>query len=294
MKHTLLLSLLVLALPTLACTITVPSPAQVTTGPTETLSVSVPAPAGATAADPLKVTLRMGAGTLKLQSGADGLAQGTIDYNVPAWKPTVTTDDNRLLIEQNLPQDQGPSYFLSGKDNSIVNTWDLKLGPTPMNLNIEAGAYKGDLDLSGLHLINLAVSDGASDSQLTFTEANPEVMEVFTYDTGASAVKLSGLGYANFKELNFKGGVGDYKLDFAGDLQHDATVNIDAGMSTLRLAIPSGTKSQVEISAGMKNVKTEGTWTAHDDTYLTAGTSDYTLTIKINIGLGSLTLVTDK
>ena len=294
MKRNLLLSLLVLALPTLACTITVPAPAQVTTGPTETFTVKVAAPESATAADPVKVTLRMGAGTLKLQSGADGLAEGTIDYNVPAWKPVLSSENGRLLIEQVMPQDQSPSYLLSGKDNSIVNTWDLALGPTPMELEIEAGAYKGEMDLSGLHLLNLRVSDGASDSQLTFSEPNPEKMDTFTYMTGASAVKLSGLGYANFEQMNFKGGVGDYKLDFAGDLQRDAEVNIDAGMSTLRLSIPEGTKAVIEISAGMKNVKTEGTWTAHEDTYLTTGTSDYTLTIKVNIGLGSLTLVSGK
>jgi hypothetical protein len=163
-----------------------------------------------------------------------------------------------------------------------------------MDLNINAGAYTGNVNLSELHLRNLTISDGASDSQVTFESANPEVLDVFTYETGASSVKLTGLGYANFKELNFKGGVGDYKLDFAGALQRDATVNIDAGMSTLRLSIPSDTKATVAISGGMKGVKTEGTWTAHEDNYTTTGTSEFTLTIKINIGLGSLTLVTDK
>jgi hypothetical protein len=294
MKRNLLLVLLVLALPSLACTITLPTPAQVTTGPTETLAVNVPAPTGASADTPVKVTLHMGAGTLKLQSGAEGLAQGEIDYNVPAWKPVVTPGTDRLLIEQTLPQNQAPSILFPGKDNEIVNTWDLKLGQAPMNLDINAGAYKATADLSGLHLRNLTISDGASDSQVTFTSANPEVMDLFTYQTGASAVKLDGLGYANFKEMNFKGGVGDYQLDFAGALQRDAAVNIDAGMSTLRLSIPSDTKAVVAISGGMKGVKTEGTWTAHEDTYTTTGTSPYTLTIKINIGLGSLTLVTDK
>jgi hypothetical protein len=294
MKRTLLLSLVVLALPTLACTVTLPTPPQVNTGPTESFAVSVPEPTGATAAAPVKVTLHMGAGKLNLQSGADGLAQGEIDYNVPAWKPVISTSPDRLLIEQTMPQDQGPSVLFRGKDNEIVNTWDLKLGQAPMDLNINAGAYTGAVNLSELHLRNLTISDGASDSQVTFESANPEVLDVFTYETGASSVKLTGLGYANFKELNFKGGVGDYKLDFAGALQRDATVNIDAGMSTLRLSIPSNTKATVEISGGMKGVKTEGTWTAHEDTYTTTGTSEFTLTIKINIGLGSLTLVTDK
>jgi hypothetical protein len=295
MKRNVLLSLLVLALPLLACTITLPTPAQVTTGPTETLAVNVPVPAGATAASPVKVTLHMGAGTLKLQGGADGLAQGEIDYNVPAWKPTITTGPDRLLIEQTLSQNQGPSVLFPGKDTELVNTWDLKLGQTtPMDLDITAGAYKATADLSGVHVRNLTINDGASDSQVTFESANPEVMDVFTYETGASSVKLTGLGYANFKVMNFKAGVGDYKLDFAGPQQRDANVTIDAGMSTLSLSIPSSTKATVIISGGLKGVKTEGTWTAHEDSYSTTGTSDYTLTIKINIGLGNLTLTTDK
>jgi hypothetical protein len=295
MKRTLLLSILVLALPAMACTITLPTPPQVNTGPTETFPVSVDEPTGATAASPVKVTLHMGAGKLNLQGGADGqLAQGEIQYNVPTWKPAVTVDSDHVLIEQTMPQDQGPSVLFRGKDNEIINTWDLKLGPTPMDLKINAGAYTGNLNLSDLHLRGLTINDGASDSQVTFDSANPEVLDLFTYETGASTVKLSGLGYANFKEMNFKGGVGDYQLDFAGALQRDATVTVDAGMSTLRLAIPSGTKATVAISGGMKGVKTEGTWTAHEDNYTTTGTSPYTLTIKINIGLGSLTLVTDK
>ena len=294
MKRTLWLSLLGLALPLLACTITIPAPAQLTTGPTVTLPVSVPAPKGATADTPVKVMLHMGAGELKLQGNADGLAQGEITYNVPDWKPGITTDDDRLLIEQAQFSGQAPNFRLPGNNSDIINTWDLKLGPAPMTLNINAGAYTGNLNLSGLHLRQLAISDGASDSQVTFEAANPEIMDTFTYQTGASTVKLTGLGYANFKELNFKGGVGDYTMDFAGTLQRNATVTVDAGMSTLRLSIPSTTKATVEISGGMKGVKTEGTWTAHEDTYTTTGVSEYTLTIKVNIGLGSLTLITDK
>lgn len=294
MKHTFWFSLLVLALPLLACTITLPTPAEVTTGPTETFTVNVPSPKDATSDAPVKVALHMGAGELKLQAGADGLAQGKIDYNIPAWKPTLTSSADQLLIEQTLYQKQTPSILLPSKDNGIVNNWDLKLGKAPMSLDLKAGAYKADLNLSGLALRNLTIADGASESQVTFDSVNPEVMDLLAYETGASSVKLTGLGYANFKEMNFKGGVGDYQMDFTGPLQRDATVNIEAGMSTVRLTIPSGTKATVVITGGMKGVKTEGTWTAHEDNYTTAGTSAYTLTIKVNIGLGSLTLATDK
>jgi hypothetical protein len=278
-----------LALPSLACTITLPAPAQVTTGPTQTFSVNEVLSGEATADKPVKVELRMGAGELKLQSGADGLAQGEIEYNVPDWKPTITNRDGKLIIEQGQTKDHSLSW-LPGRDNEIVNNWDLKLGQAPMALDVAAGAYKGTLDLSGLHLRQLTISDGASDSEVTFDEANPEVMDKFTYSTGASSVKLNGLGYANFKDLTFKGGAGDYKLNFDGELQQDATVEISAGMSSIQIDIPSGQNAKVTVSGGMKNVTTQGTWTTHSDTYETGGDSKYTLTITVDIGMGSLTL----
>ncbi len=289
MKRTLLIALALLVLPSLACTITLPAPAQLTTGPTQTFTVSEPLPADATADNPVKVELRMGAGELTLEGGADGLASGEVEYNVPEWKPTVTSEAGKLIIEQG-PQDHGLAWF-PGKDNSIVNNWDLKLGSAPMDLTVSAGAYKGTLDLSGLHLRQLAISDGAADSEVTFDETNPEVMDKFTYSTGASSVRLSGLGYANFKDLTFKGGAGDYKLNFDGELQQDATVSISAGMSTIRIEIPEGMNAKVVVSGGMKSVTTEGTWTAHTDTYETGADAKYTLTITVDIGLGSLTLV---
>lgn len=293
MKRALLLIIIVLALPSLACSITLPTPPQITTGPTQTVSISESVPSGATADNPVDVELRMGAGELKLKGGADGLAEGEVEYNVPDWKPTVTNSDGKLIIEQGQSQDHTINWF-PGKDNEVVNNWDLALGNVPMNLTLTAGAYKGTMDLSGLPLRNLTVNDGASDSEVTFSEANPQVMDKLAYSTGASSVRLSGLGYANFKKMTFKGGAGDYKLNFDGELQQDAIVEVSAGMSSIRIEIPSGMKATVDVSGGMKSVNTEGTWTAHTDTYETSGDSKYTLNIVVDIGMGSLTLVSNK
>jgi hypothetical protein len=293
MKRAVLTIIMALALPSLACSVTLPTPPQTTTGPTQTLSISEPLPQGISADKPVEVTLRLGAGELKLNGGADGLAEGTIQYNVPSWKPTVTDQDGRLIIEQGPTQGKLPAW-IPGQSNDIVNTWDLKLGNAPMNLTIAAGAYKGQTDLSGLHLRSLAITDGASDSQVTFTAPNPEVMDSLTYETGASAVRLNGLGYANFKTMVFKGGAGDYRLNFDGDLKQSADVQVSTGMSSMRLEFPAATKAKVLVAGGIKNVSTDGTWTTHGDSYETTADSAYTLTVSIDIGMGSLTLVSAK
>jgi hypothetical protein len=280
----ILLVISALALAALACgpnfNFNVP---RLETGPLETFTVSEAAPPKGEAAG---VTIRMGAGDLTLTGGADGLASGTIDYNVPAWMPTVTRDDNALTIEQgNLDRNN-----LGIVEDDITNTWTLKLGNAPMDLTLEAGAYKGELDLSGLALTNLTISDGASDSTVTFDEVNPEAMDTFRYTTGASSVKLNGLANANFENLVFKGGAGDYTLDFSGELQRDATVDITAGVCRLEIVVPEGTAVKIKLSGGLSDVRTEGTWSVNDKTYALSGEGP-TLTINVDMGIGSLTLI---
>lgn len=253
------------------------------TGPLETFTISEAAPPRGEAA---QVTIKMGAGDLTLAGGADGLASGTIEYNVPVWKPTVTRDGDVLTIEQgNLNKNN-----LGIVESDITNTWALKLGSAPLDLTVEAGAYQGDLDLSGLGLTSLTITDGASDSTVTFDEANPEELGTFRYTTGASSVELNGLANANFESLVFKGGAGDYTLDFSGDLQRDASVDVTAGVCSLKIIVPEGTAVKIKLSGGLSDVRTEGTWSVNDQTYALSGEGP-TITINVDMGLGSLTLI---
>jgi hypothetical protein len=108
--------------------------------------------------------------------------------------------------------------------------------------------------------------------------------------TGASSVKLTRLVNANFAVMNFKGGAGDYTLDFAGELQQDATVDITAGLGSLKIVVPEGTTAKITISGAINDVRTEGTWAVTGKTYELAGEGK-TLTIHVDMGIGSLTLV---
>lgn len=282
----ILVAISALAIAALACgpnfNINVP---RLTTGPTETVTISEALPEKGQVAD---ITLMMGAGNLSVSGGADGLAAGTIDYNVAEWKPTLTRDGDALTIEQ------GKRDGTFGiPENDITNEWNIQLGnDVPLNLTVNAGAYKGVLDLSGLRLKSLSINDGASDSSVTFDEVNPEDMSTLRYATGASQVTLSGLANANFEDMIFKGGAGDYTLDFSGELQRDASVDITTGVCSLRIVVPQGTPVTVKLSGGLSDVKTDGTWTVKGQTYSTAGDGP-AITINLDMGVGSLTLVNE-
>ena len=282
MKHYLLIPVTALLVTALACSpITINIP-KLTTGPTETFTVSVPAPEDDTAPE---VSVLMGAGELRIDGGGEGLVSGEIKYNVADWEPRVTTEANG-----NVTIKQGQSDEFSGvPDGNVVNKWNLALGDAPMNLTVEAGAFEGTLNLGGAPLRNLTIKNGASASKVTFEAANPEEMDKLVVEAGAASLTLSGLANANFSEMEFNGGVGDYTLDFSGTLQRDATVKISSGVSSLRVIVPSGTAATITVSGGLNDVSTEGTWTVQDDVYSTGATGS-TLTIEIQMGVGSLTL----
>ena len=281
MKRPLFLALIVLATASLACSFTFNLPEAQKAGPTQTLNVNeAPFGPGATT----QVKIGMGAGTLKLAGGADALVQGTVEYNIDQWKPTITRDGSTLEIKQSTIDNVRIG-------NDIKNDWDLKLSSTvPLDLSLSAGAYEGNLDFSGLHLRKLEVSDGASKSKLTFNSANPEVLSDFHYKTGASQVELDGLGNANFEQMTFDSGAGNYTLDFSGQLQRDGKVNIHSGVSQITIMIPSGMKTNVHTSGGLNNVETNGTWTTAGSDYSTSGEGP-ALTIQVDMGVGNLKLI---
>lgn len=285
MQRPILAAVSALALAALACSVNLnlPNVRNIETGPEQVFTISEPAPASA---DVVEVSLGMGAGRLTLDSGASGLLEGEIRYNVAEWKPELTTSGGTVTLRQ--PNIEGANLGLI--DDEVVNDWTLTLGDVPLRLEVEAGAYEGNLNLGGVPLQRLEVRDGASSSQVSFDELNPETMDRLVYETGASSVTLTGLANANFDEMEFKGGAGDYNLDFSGDLQRDATVEIVVGLCDLNISAPTGTRVRVEVTGGLNDVNTQGTWSANNNVYETTGSGPL-LSIEVDMGAGSLTLV---
>jgi len=158
-----------------------------------------------------------------------------------------------------------------------------------MNLSIDSGAYDGIFEFGGLSLTRLDIKDGASNVELSFSEPNPVEMSTFTYNTGASDVKILGLGNANFTLFDFSSGAGDYTLDFSGDLRRDASIKIETGFSNLIIIVPEGVDAVVSVQGGLSNVNATTGWERSGDDYVQKGEGP-TLTFVIEMGAGNLTL----
>lgn len=278
-----LIAILALALVSMACGINVRLPErEIKTGPVQTEDISIPAPDSPSA----DVTLAFGAGELTLAPGAeDALISGQAVFNVNDLRPIIDTRSNNVELRTGDLEVRGIPNF---KDN-IRNEWDLKLSEMPMNLKISAGAYQADMELGGLSLQSLEVGDGAADVSLRFSEPNLVEMESLRYETGASNVRLYGLANANFTEMAFRSGAGDYTLDFSGELQRDAEVTIESGISRVIIIVSEDASVEVIFEGALTNVDTDGDWDRSGKTYSLNG-SGPTLTIRVNMGAGNLEL----
>ncbi len=282
-RKPLIAAILVFALVTMACGVDLNLPKDIKTGPTVTDDINVPAP---DAAGPVGLTLSFGAGDITLDPGAEGsLVSGTLRYNVPDFKPEITTEGDDVSIEQGNLNVSGLPNF----NEKVINEWELKLANEPLNLTIKAGAYKADYELGGLSLNRLEVSDGAADVNLAFSEPNAIELQSFDYSTGASDVTLEGLGNGNISTMTFRSGAGSYRLDFTGALQRDMEVLIESGISSVTIVVPEGVPAEVSFEGGLSNVNTFGDWQKNDNKYSQSG-EGFKIKITVKMGAGSLEL----
>jgi hypothetical protein len=275
----------------LACGINIKSPVtKIKTGPTQKVDIQVPMPEDSSTG--VELNLEFVAGELKLAPlapGASGyLASGTATFNAADFEPKVESSGSSATLRTGDMKIKGIPVF---KDD-LKNEWDLQLANTPMSLNIQAGAYSGSFELGGLSLEKLAISEGGSDLTAAFSEPNQVEMSSFTFSTGGSKMELKGLANANFAQMTFNSGAGDYTLSFDGDLQRDASVSIDSGVGTVTIIVPEGVDAQVTFDGGLSSVNADGGWKKNGTVYTLSGNGP-TITIMVKMGAGTLNLKTE-
>ncbi|MFQ5583940.1 MAG: hypothetical protein ACE5GL_05850, partial [Calditrichia bacterium] len=203
--------------------------------------------------------ISIAAGVMILASGTNNeIFDGEFSYlnNSPDVQYEIVGDEGRLSIEFDdfgkLDKDEDRSVKnLSSLDNFYENECRLNLSDKmPLSLNLDLGLVKGELSLGGLQLQEIKMSSGVSKAFVSFNEPNPILLKRFEIEAGVGDLELTELGNANIKYFKFEGGIGNYVLDFSGDLRQDSRVDIDVSLGKLKMLIPSshGVRIQVEKS----------------------------------------------
>jgi hypothetical protein len=130
----------------------------------------------------VRVEIDMGAGDLKVTSGADKLLETDFIYNVAKLKPEVSYTNGTLVVRQpdvrGMPSLQGITDFR--------NQWDLRLyDEVPMDLSVDVGGGTSNLQLAGLSLTGLDVVLGAGKSTVDLNDDWARDLDI-TIDAGAA------------------------------------------------------------------------------------------------------------
>jgi len=186
--------------------------------------------------DGLRVRVEYGAGALEIRRGDAGLLYSAFfQFDGDRSAPRTEYEKGRLVVGLSAVESRGVDPDDWPSDTSL----ELALAPgLPLDLEMNFGVGRADLDLTGLSLRGLTVNTGASESVIRVEEVNPEPMKSAEINVGAADLQVRGVGNLNVERLEVKSGLGSVLLRLDGRWPRDATVYIGMGLGALELQVP--------------------------------------------------------
>ena len=254
----------------------------------------------------LEIKLNLSGGKVWFtKSPHDKLFMIEVEYNSEELRPRYQYDEDELFLSFGV---QSKHDYFHGDDDfdfdfdfddddfdiKIVSagktSWDLKFIDTvPLDIDISAGAIKGNFDFTGMKIRNLSIETGASKTFISFDEPNPIRMEEFHLSFGLAKFRGKHLLNANFEEMIIEGGIGKSTLDFTGEVIDKSFVQMELGVSSTTIILPRnvGVKIYAEVSF-FTSFDTNDLIEVDDDVYESPnwGTAEGELVIEIEAAIG--------
>lgn len=233
--------------------------------------------------DLLRVEVQYGAGQLEVGPGSGStLYRANLRYDSEVFQPRIAYQSGLLRL---------------GLDDMKVRGRNLKSGhlrldlsqTVPLELKLEFGAARADLDLGGLRVRQARIATGASETQLTVSAPNSETCRLLELEVGAAQFRATQLANLNAERLTLAGGVGEVTLDFTGEWQSDLMADIKMGLGSLTLRVPRGLGLRVRKGGLLVGFDSQGL-VKRGDVYYSENwdEADYKLTVNIDAALGSV------
>lgn len=204
-------------------------------------------------ASPVRVSVEYAAGVFTVRSVGEGLLyRMNLRYDEDRYEPVADYDDHRLEIGVE-------SVRRARGGNRESGELSLELArDVPMDLDLEFGAVRADLDLGGLALTGLDLSTGASESTIEISEPNRAQIGTARFEVGAADFTVRSLGNLNAERIEFDAGVGAVVLALDGAWQRDARLSVDMGLGALELHVPEGLGIQLRKDSFLTALDSEG------------------------------------
>ena len=238
---------------------------------------------------PVRAQVSYGAGTFTLRSTPERLLyRMSLRYDERAFEPRAEFRGNRLILGL---EGTGGRFSLNRTDGSGSMALELGRG-VPLDLDLEFGAVKANVDLGGLSLTRLELSTGASESIIEVSEPNPSVLSEADFEVGAADFTLRNLGNLGAERIDVQAGVGKVALWLDGAWRTNGRLSIDMGLGALELHVPEGLGIRIRKDSFLTSFDPEGLVKRGDSYYsLDWEEAERNVTIDLNAAFGSVQVI---
>jgi hypothetical protein len=236
----------------------------------------------------VNVEVSYGAGRFQLRPVDEGTAlyRMRLRYDEETFQPISEYRNGRLKLGI-----EGTGRRLSlRRDQS--GELDVSLTRSvPMDLKLEFGAVRANLDLGGLSIRSLHLSTGASEALIEVSSPNPLRASRAKFEVGAASFTARGLGNLNAENIELAAGVGDVKLDFSGEWRNDSHVKVGMGLGSLELTFTRDIGVKIVRSTLLTSFDSQELIRRGDAYYSENWESaDRRITVEVEAAFGSITV----
>ncbi len=238
--------------------------------------------------DQVDVRVRFGAGRLTIEPGDLGtLYRMHLRYDEETFEPVAEYDGRRLDLGV-----EGTKHSIKWRKEDTQEMELFLARDVPMNLDLEFGAVRADIDLGGLQMTELHLETGASESRVDISAPNPIRMAHASLKVGAADFHVKNLGNLNAEDITVDAGVGKVVLDFRGDWAGDADVSVEMGLGALELRFPEGLGVKLLKDTFLTSLDSEGLVKRGDAFYsLDWEEAAHRITVTVDAAFGSIDVV---
>lgn len=240
--------------------------------------------------DHIEVEVLYGIGELTIRRSDPGvLYRARMRYHERFATPIAEYDSGLLKFGMEIVEgeDLEAPWEASSETPSTdfeLPSMDLELpADVAMDLNLVFLGGTVDLDLTGMPIRNLELTNGGSESEIRITEPNPVPMRSAEINVGVADFTMVGLGNLNAREVDVTAGLGDLTLGIDGVWPEGSLLSIGMGVGALRIHIPESLGVRVEHeSTFLTSLHADG-FVKVDDTYTSENWDDARRRLEIDL-----------
>jgi hypothetical protein len=235
-----------------------------------------------------EVSVRYASGTLRVAPTASGqLYSVRLRFDASQQRPLHDRTEGRILLGVEGTGNRG--LFRRGSQDGEM---ELALSTRiPLELSLDLGAVRSQIDLGGMRLTRLTLQTGASDGELRVSAPNPEEMDRVTIRAGAASFRAFDLGRLNAREIDLEAGVGHFRMELTELRRPETRVQVKMGMGSLEIRVPPEVGVRLERKSFLTSLTAPGL-ARRGDAYYSANweTAEIRVILAVDAALGSVTI----